>query len=612
MKMDFIKHKYIKIALSFFLVLFLLVSLIPLISVQAEETDKIAETMEYGSEEEVAETEENNLKIIFENGIHYIMDPSYPYKKLILYCMNNESHWPHEKPDLGGESVPDYKEGYLTPHQFESKEKYEECMQRLNKILFTGYPYNGNQLYKIVPEGEQYVLTEENFNQMLVPSRVLVECFPILKDQIFTLSNSKEKYKILQQFIQQVYELYPNGIAGGKLSYLTITSMPFYKAVLSITWTGGEGNPIDTYMNLFPDSYYVTEEQAYNATQYAVWQLLCDYGVEDNNFSDIGSSSLGQIIYDESKYSSILITEPAVQEISVYGDTMFQYNPQDGKWHTGTLRINEPYDYYGVYNLELPQGITISGEEGILSGLRSNAPFELVSDHLPTEDEKVTVYSEISWLKETKQYSPNPDKVVNGKRFQHMIGAVVMSKSIEFTFHCKARQSGNLIISKRVEGEMGDRTKKFPFAIYLYKSDRTPFTGSVQTEGSIIEGYEGPCEAPAGGELVFDAWGKATVELSHGQKITIKDLPIGCQYNVSESEEVIKEYQVSYNDSKQHPQGTMYHDIDINVVNRKEYVPDTGILDEKRGAMAAIWIALFSMVMLFGISLRKVKGGHQE
>ena len=60
MKMDFIKHKYIKIALSFFLVLFLLVSLIPLISVQAEETDKIAETMEYGSEEEVAETEENN------------------------------------------------------------------------------------------------------------------------------------------------------------------------------------------------------------------------------------------------------------------------------------------------------------------------------------------------------------------------------------------------------------------------------------------------------------------------------------------------------------------------------------------------------------------------
>lgn len=639
--MDSVKH--VKKIFSFFLILFLIGILMPSNFVRAEETETGVGTIESESETETdevtstesslesseeketsdinveegtlktelmtseTETTEDGLPILYENGIHHIMDPNYPDRYLILYCMNNKSHWPHEQPSLG-ESVPNYKYGYLTPEQFESEEKYRECMQRLDEVLFTGYPYNGNLLYKLVGDGEQQVISEEDFNQMLVPPSALVECFPILKGQTFTVANRKEKIGILNEFIEKVAELYPDGTIDGKLSYSAITSMSFYRAVLSITWTDGEGDPIEAYTALYPDSYYVTEKQAYDATQNAVWKLLYDYGVEDNDLSDISSSNLAQIIYDNSRYSSILREEPASQAISIEGDSAFRYDPKDGKWHTGTLRITEPVDYYGLYTLDLPTGISVSGN----NEFKGNEPFELVSDQMPAKNTEITVASEITWLKETRQYTPTPDKVVDGKRCQHMAGAVVMSKEMNISFNCDVKQTANLTISKLVEGRMGDRTKKFPFTIYLHYENGTPFTGSVQTEGSVLEGYEGVCEAPEMTELIFDEEGKAIAELAHGQKLSIKDLPIGCQYLVSEPEEIHTEYKVTYNDNEEKPQGMLIQNVDIQVINRKDEVPETGIMDGKTGIMASIWMGVCSIVILFVMSLRKGRGKQRK
>lgn len=518
--MDSVKHLKI-----FFLLLFLIGLLMPSSLVRAEGTDKDVEITGFESEEKIenkVETTNDNLPILYENGIHYIVDPNYPDMYLILYCMNNKSHWPHEQPSLG-ESVPNYKYGYLTPEQFESEAKYQECMQRLDEILFTGYPYNGNLLYKLVEDGE--------------------------------------------------------------------------------------GDPIEAYTALYPDSYYVTEKQAYDATQNAVWKLLYDYGVEDNDLSDISSSNLAQIIYDNSRHSSILRVEPDSRAISIEGDSTFRNDPKDGKWHTGSLRITEPIDYYGVYYaLDLPTGITVSGN----NEFKGNEPFELVSDQMPAKNTEITIASEISWLKETRQYTPNPDKVVDGKRFQHMAGAVVMSKEARISFNCDVKQTADLTISKLVEGRMGDRTKKFPFTIYLHHENGTPFTGSVQTEGSVIDGYEGVCEAPTVGELVFDEQGKAIVELTHGQKLTIKDLPIGCQYQVSEPEEIHTEYKVTYNDNEEKPQGMLIQNVDIQVINRKDEVPETGIMDGKTGLMASIWMGVCSIAVLFSMSLRKSRGKRRK
>lgn len=124
-----------------------------------------------------AEADMERLKIQFENGIHYIEDPDYPGKKITLFCMNNKLNWPHHTQGMGGLQVPDYVEGYLTPKDFESEEDYNECMRHLSKLLYAGYPYNGEDLYKIVANSSKYTPTEEEFNKMLV-------CPPRLADSI--------------------------------------------------------------------------------------------------------------------------------------------------------------------------------------------------------------------------------------------------------------------------------------------------------------------------------------------------------------------------------------------------------------------------------------------
>lgn len=48
-----------------------------------------------------------------EKEIHYVPDADSANGRIILYCMNNASHWPHTTPSIS--NVPSYIEGYLTP-----------------------------------------------------------------------------------------------------------------------------------------------------------------------------------------------------------------------------------------------------------------------------------------------------------------------------------------------------------------------------------------------------------------------------------------------------------------------------------------------------------------
>ena len=166
-------------------------------AVVAPETD-VAPTVGAVPVSDVAPTAEadmERLKIQFENGIHYIEDPDYPGKKITLFCMNNLSHWPHHTPDMGDLQVPDYIEGYLTPEHFESEEDYNECMRRLSKLLYAGYPYNGEDLYKIVANSSEYTPTEEEFNKMLVCPPVLQTAYPYLGHHDFSYEDWKSQNK---------------------------------------------------------------------------------------------------------------------------------------------------------------------------------------------------------------------------------------------------------------------------------------------------------------------------------------------------------------------------------------------------------------------------------
>ena len=77
----------------------------------------------------------------------------------------------------------------------------------------------------------------------------------------------------------------------------------------------------------------------------------------------------------------------------------------------------------------------------------------MVSDHEPTTEETFGIRAEFIWLKEFKQYSPNPDIEVNGKKFQHMVGAVIRNKIISANVPVGVNKVGSLSITKSVVGK---------------------------------------------------------------------------------------------------------------------------------------------------------------
>lgn len=665
-------------------------------SIQNVDTDK--DNVEKEEQPEKNEPYDENqpsikkgLSIIHKNGMHYIKDPKYLDREILIYCMNNKLKWPHI--GNGAPQVPNYEEGYLTSDMFQSQEQYNECIQKMKKLLFAGYPYNGERFYKIVQQEELHTPTEDEFNAMLVLPPQLKRDFPYLAQYHFSLDalNNRTHYDALVKFIQEVRELYPDKVTPHGLTHEDITIMPFYKAANSMTFHGYGANKIQVlqiFAQLYSDSYFVTEQQAYDATQYTIWKLLNDYGVPDNDMQELNHSPLGMVLWKYCQNGKLLEEEPKSEAIKVEGNLKFTYHSKDNMWHSGKLKINEPQEYNGLYNLILPQGVTSSDGRTYVYG---NQEYELVSKSKPDATGQFRIEAGIDWLQEMKQYSPIGDNT-----FQHMVGAVVkktpISKTISYTSEAEGRleitkavvgdeedlkkdfsfilelpnnkingkygdfyfkngvasftlkagekkiaehlpagvkysvrenendkyfvTSNNsegiilenqtitvsflnerkmeLSLSKLVTGNMGDKTKEFTFNISLTKRDGTPFEGEVKYTASVMPGYEAESAPLESGILKFSG-GKAMVKLSHGQRITIHDLPFQCKYAVQEQEENQDYYTTTYNDQKNSPNGILDKNVEICVKNNKETIPETGI----RHTSKQVWGLLIG-ILLFG------------
>ena len=652
------------------------------------------------------ETQEaGNLTIEYDGKTHYIMDPQ--DGKITLFCMNNKLWWPHHTENMGNMQVPNYTEGYLTPNHFKTPEDYEECMRRLSKLLYAGYPYNGERLYQIVEDSSDYAPTEAEFNEMLIVPPVLQTAFPYLGHHDFKYADwrtqNKEHLEYIRKFTEEAVKLWSNGgTTSNGLTYKDISSMPFYKAAFSTTNCHNQ-TPLETFQYYYGADYFVTEEEAYNATQNAVWHLLCNYGIPDNDIHE-DPTRLSQVLYTYSERGGLLTHAPSADEIYISGDLTFTYNPKDGMWHSGKLRVIEPDIFRGLYRLELPEGITAQCDN--LNYVYGNEEYELVSDHQPTLNEQFIINAEFVWLKEFRQYSPSPDIDFEGKKFQHMIGAIIKTQNVRIAVPMDSKNVGNveitktvigeencqkdfefelqllnqkingfygdlefhdgiarftlkngetkkaanlpagaiclvkevngtgykaekiitpnqtqipvsdtlyikfkntklynLSLDKKVTGDFGDKTKKFNFTIQLKDGAGKPVTGKYPFSGYATE--DGIAE-PAGGKLTFDKEGKTTLQLSHGQKITINDIPYGVSYTITEQEE--KGYDTTYSGKNQ--TGTIQTDTSVSVVNHMEYVPPTGIGDtDTRAAGGVAAVSAGAMLLLLTVSLFRRRRG---
>ncbi|MDV5107200.1 hypothetical protein R2R32_16715 [Clostridium perfringens] len=115
-------------------------------------------------------------------------------------------------------------------------------------------------------------------------------------------------------------------------------------------------------------------------------------------------------------------------------------------------------------------------------------------------------------------------------------------------------------------------------------------------------------QTPENGTLTFSG-GKSKITLSHGQQITIKNLPLNCTYIVVEKEANQDGYTTTYNEKSEQATGALGENSEVNVVNNKEFVPDTGITNNNNhniGVGIAISIAgILLIITSYLLRLRK-------
>lgn len=389
---------------------------------------------------------ENAVTISFENGIHSVVDPADANRKMVVYCMNNQMLWPHDTDSLGNVSVPKYLNGYLKASDFDSEEKYKECMDRLESVLYAGYPYNGESLYEIVKDSKDYVPTDAQFDAMLVPSADVLKAFPETKRHTFTLASLKDKsganYKALVKFNQEVIKMVSSGTESEQETGKVIREKPFFKAANSVVSCSDYGLTAPEYYSAVNgEAHFVTEEQAVEGTQHAVWLTLNDYGIEGNNLTASAANALGKVLYKHAKTDKVLKTEPKSSNVSFEGDTTFRKDETSGKWETGWIKLTEAEDYDGEYSLQIPTGMTLEkNNKNTETTIQNGEEFRLVSEEKPSEDASITASAKVQWLQEMKQYRPAQEVTVNGKKFQRMIGAMVETASLQATLSYSVKE----------------------------------------------------------------------------------------------------------------------------------------------------------------------------
>ena len=339
---------------------------------------------------------------------------------IILYCMNDALHWPHD--------TPTYQAPTYTYVNIDTTNLSPALIQKIQTLLYAGYPYNGLNLYKVV--SEPVIMSESEFTTLLSPPDWLrSDFYNTLGDTIFTYDdykNKTENYQKLVQFTTEMASYYGSTTPSGH-SYADITNTSFYNAIFFMLYSD---NPLEYYSREFGTDYAVTEEQAYTSTAYALWKLMYDNGITNNNISDVSRYPLAVKLLNAS--ATLLSEEPTSDQIKVVGDTTFRYNKADGKWYTGTLTLQVPDTYYGDFTLTLPSGIkTTTGTTSITN----NGSFVLVSQEEPSKDTSMELASTLAYIYgKARVYIPAAGaKASDGKGFQNMVGAMIQQKKIAAT-----------------------------------------------------------------------------------------------------------------------------------------------------------------------------------
>lgn len=224
---------------------------------------------------------------------------------------------------------------------------------------------------------------------------------------------------------------------------------------------------------------------------------------------------------------------------------------------------------------------------------------ELYQDGKLAPYKTLTLNADNQWRADFQHVAKHHQYQIKEQALDGFISAVSGDSTSGFTVTNTKLPS--LSISKKVTGEMGDITKKFPFRIILKDASGNPINGTYSYRGFILDDVKN-VTAPKDGTLTFEQ-GVAEIWLSHGQGIELQQLSLGTSYNITEKVNDAEGYRVSFNGiHKKSVDGILNEDVRINVTNEKENIPLTNVVTFGTNMIPGILLATVALFVLAAIS----------
>lgn len=224
---------------------------------------------------------------------------------------------------------------------------------------------------------------------------------------------------------------------------------------------------------------------------------------------------------------------------------------------------------------------------------------ELYQDGKLAPYKTLTLNADNQWRADFQHVAKHHQYQIKEQALEGFVSAVSGDSTSGFTVTNTKLPS--LSISKKVTGEMGDITKKFPFRIILKDASGNPINGTYSYRGFILDDVKN-VTAPKDGTLTFEQ-GVAEIWLSHGQGIELQYLSLGTSYNITEKINDAEGYRVSFNGiHKKSVDGILNEDVRINVTNEKENIPLTNVATFGTNMIPGILLATVALFVLAAIS----------
>lgn len=237
----------------------------------------------------------------------------------------------------------------------------------------------------------------------------------------------------------------------------------------------------------------------------------------------------------------------------------------------------------------------------------------------------ITLNNDSGWVYEWPDL-PKVDK--NAKEIEYTVQEVEMAgktigidyipdyKYKDNTFTVTNIKGLEMVISKEVIGNGGDKSKEFTFEIELNFGDTLTHKEPIKYEGSVLEKYKDEVEAPKDGILNFDPiTKKATIKLKHGQQVTLKNILYtpNLMYTVKELEENQDGYKTTYNDADTPATGECINHIVVRVKNTKEGTPPpTGIVENHKGTGVLIGMSMLGLLLVIIGYISRLRKGIKQ